>query len=177
MSSHFEDLYAFLLLCRLMQVAKQGSRNAIRYILVKLPTCLIFPKQHKNTHTTMSSDLEDLCAFALLCRLMQVAEQGSRNAIRYILVKLPTCLIFPEQHKNTHTTMSSDLEDLCAFALLCRLMQVAEQGSRNAIRYILVKLPTCLIFPDQHKNTHTTMSSDLEDLCAFALLCRLMQVA
>ena len=51
--------------------------------------------------------------------------------------------------------MSSDLEDLCAIALLCRLMQVAKQGSRNAIRDILVKLPTCLIFPDQHlKYTH-----------------------
>ena len=41
--------------------------------------------------------------------------------------------------------MSSCLEDLCAFALLCRLMQVAEHGSSNVVRDILVKLPTCLI--------------------------------
>ena len=38
------------------------------------------------------------------------------------------------------------MEDLCAFALLCRLMQVAEQGSRNAVRDILVNLSTCLIY-------------------------------
>ena len=42
--------------------------------------------------------------------------------------------------------MSSDLEDVCAVKLLCKLMQVAEQGSRNAVRDILVKLPTCLIY-------------------------------
>ena len=41
--------------------------------------------------------------------------------------------------------MSSCLEDLCVFVLLCRLMQVAEHGSRNAVRDILGKLPTCLI--------------------------------
>ena len=42
--------------------------------------------------------------------------------------------------------MSSFLEDLGALKLLCRLMQIAEQGSRKAVRDVLVKLSTCLIY-------------------------------